>query len=235
MDTKDIVKSTGISLTKGAIGAIPYVGTLLNEIFFENRGRLKQERVNRFIEELKIYISKEVNQNQFDFDYIKSEQFSDLFESIIFRISQNRSEEKLHRLKKVLVNQMTSPYETDYTETFLDIASKINEKQIEILNTHRKAEYGQIKNEDKLLDRGILDANHTVEVSNFRDNEYYKLEKAQYMFYVQDLVSKSLLLDDSINRLSTRPYTILKITAFGIEFLRFIENRSFESDSESIT
>lgn len=60
------------------------------------------------------------------------------------KISQNKSEEKVHRFIRVLVNQMTTPYETEYIETFLEIVSKINEKQIEILNTYRKAYYERL-------------------------------------------------------------------------------------------
>lgn len=219
------MKETGISLTKGVLGAVPYVGTLLNEMFFDYRGRLKQERINSFIKELQTFMVSHVNEGQIDFKHLKSEQFGDLFESIIYRVSQNRSQERLHRFKSILVNQMIAPYETDYTETFLDIASKINEKQIEILNVYRKVQLGEIRNEDNLMGRDVIDANHITEISDFRNHHFYNLDKDVYMFYVQDLVSKSLLLDDSINRLSTRPYQILEITAFGIEFLRFIEGK----------
>lgn len=227
MEKKIVIQATGISLTKGVFGALPYVGTLLNEAVFDNRARIKQERINHFIKELQDYLSREVKQDEVNFNYIKSEEFGDLFESIIVKISQNRSEEKVHRFKRVLVNQMTTPYETEYIETFLEIVSKINEKQIEILNTYRKAYYGEIKHDNEPADRKILNDNPIAGAMDFRHHNYYKLERHIYKFYVQDLVSKSLLLDDSMNRYDTSPYDLLEITEFGIEFLRFIESSNF--------
>jgi len=50
-------------------------------------------------------------------------------------------------------------------------------------------------------------------------------DEAKYLFYVQDLVSKSLLYDEIVALFGggTKPYTNLRITPFGEEFLGFIE------------
>lgn len=220
---KMIIKEIGVSFTKSSFGNVPFVGGILNEVLFDFRGRVKQNRINHFIEELEKYIASHVKENEIDIKYITSDQFGDLFESILYRISTNHSSERVNRFRDILVNQMITPYETDFTDTFLDLVSKINEKQIELLNVYRKVHIGEISNEDKLMDRNVLDANHETTTSSFRDPDYYKLDEELYMFYVQDLVSKSLLLDDSMNRWGTRPYKVLQITSFGLEFIRFIE------------
>lgn len=49
MTKKLQTKEYGISTLKGMIGAIPFAGTFLNEVAFEARSRIKQERVNRFV------------------------------------------------------------------------------------------------------------------------------------------------------------------------------------------
>ncbi|MCC6216131.1 MAG: hypothetical protein IT376_14805 [Polyangiaceae bacterium] len=46
------VKEYGLAVLKGAIGAIPFVGTAINEILFEARGRLKQARVEEFVRQV---------------------------------------------------------------------------------------------------------------------------------------------------------------------------------------
>ena len=46
-----VVKSAE-SVIRGLVGAIPYVGTALNEAIFDFRSRLKQERLEKFVEEL---------------------------------------------------------------------------------------------------------------------------------------------------------------------------------------
>ncbi|MFA7206419.1 MAG: hypothetical protein WC102_08830, partial [Saccharofermentanales bacterium] len=58
-----------------------------------------------------------------------------------------------------------------------------------------------------------------------RERDLLGFDESKYLFYVQDLVSKSLLYDENILLFDGggKPYTNLKITPFGEEFLRFIE------------
>ncbi len=219
-----VLRETGVAITKGLIGAIPYVGPLLNESVFEARGRIKQHRINTFINELIKYMEN-ITEEEIKVDHIKSEAFGDVFESIIMRVLQNNSEEKLHRFKKVLVKQMVNPYDTDYTETFLDIIARINEKQISILDVHRKIKLGTIELNENIPGRGTLDANQEIKLSEYRKPAFFDLDNDTYQFYVQDLISKALLMDAGINRGGASPYEILQITKFGVEFLNFIEER----------
>lgn len=213
----------GISATRSAIGAIPYIGTLLNEVIFDFRGRIKQERCNRFINELTKYMAS-IDEKCIDFAFIKSDDFSDLFESIIRRVIYNRSEEKMHRFKKILVKQMMVPSHSDYTETFLDLVERLNEKQIEILSAYKDAgcndssKGNDTKHEHKektLYDKSKLDS--------YRKNEYYNIDEETYKFYVQDLASKALLIDNGMNIVGAGPMELLDITGFGHAFLGFIE------------
>ena len=129
---KVILREVGISVTKGAIGAIPIVGTVLNEAIFESRGRIKQDRINKFIKMLQDFMET-VSEETIDFNHLKSDEFSDIFESILKRVAYTRSEEKMKRFKKILVSEMQNPSNTDFTETFLDIISRLEEVQIKIL------------------------------------------------------------------------------------------------------
>lgn len=138
LSKKVILREVGISATKGAIGAIPFVGTVLNEVIFESRGRIKQERVNKFIEMLQDFMGT-VSEESINFQHLKSDEFSDIFESILKRIAYTRSEEKMKRFRKVLVSEMQNPSDTDFTETFLDIISRLEEVQIKILRDIRFA------------------------------------------------------------------------------------------------
>lgn len=130
--TNLILREVGISVTKGAIGAIPIVGTVLNEAIFESRGRIKQDRINKFIQMLQDFMET-VSEESIDFNHLKSDEFSDIFDGILRRVANTRSEEKLKRFKKILVSEMQHPSNTDFTETFLDIVSRLEEVQIIIL------------------------------------------------------------------------------------------------------
>ncbi len=225
MKDKISKKEIGISTLKGLIGAIPYAGTALNEVLFEYRSRLKQNRVNKFIEELSKYFES-IDENSIDLKNIKSEQFSDLFESILLRVVNNRSETKLHYFKNILINQIKNKTNINFDETFLDLITRLNEDQINILNTYKKVKLNYISTNDNLENIDVLQGGTKKVISEFRYHSYYNLEPATYLFYVQDLVSKSLLKDIGIGRFTdVDPYEILEITHFGLEFLDFIENK----------
>ena len=81
MTKKLQTKEYGISTLKGIIGAIPFAGTFLNEVAFEARSRIKQERVNHFIEEFSEYMNEHTN-GEDNFDTLNTEQIGDIFEEI---------------------------------------------------------------------------------------------------------------------------------------------------------
>jgi hypothetical protein len=129
---EELLKETGTSALKGAIGAVPFVGTALNEMIFETRNRLKQNRINHFIENFSNYLS-DFSETDVDFKQVQSDEFGDLFEEIILKVSKTHSTAKLEAFKCLLGNQITKPRNIDYAELMIDIVSSLQEKQITIL------------------------------------------------------------------------------------------------------
>jgi len=219
-DSKIQLKQAAISGKNVIFSNIPFFGTILDEILFEYRNRVKQERLNRFVEEFEKYV-RSMRFCEVDQKYLKSEEFGDIFESILRRVVNTASEEKMHRFKKILLNEMTRTYTSDFKETFLDIVSRINEDQILILNRFREVKDCESEgNSDQRVVHG-----EGTETSLKSKANLLGFDEAKYLFYVQDLISKSLLLDEAIALFGgeIKPYINLKITPFGEEFLRFIE------------
>ena len=234
-DNMMVLKESGKSVAKVCFSAIPIVGPALDEMAFEGRSRMYQNRLNRFIELLKEYMSS-VQEKDIDFRYLKSDEFGDIFESIIRKVLLTGSEEKINRFKMILVQDMKNTYHSDFKETYLDIASKINEDQIIILNEYRKFREGGSSEEDEIPKRNVIDGgtigdSEPAKISFHRLPEHYNLEQSKYIFYIQDLISKSLIFDDGIGRVGTRPFDILDITDFGCEFLNYIEGYDTKTDS----
>ena len=127
----------------------------------------------------------------------------------------------MHRFKRILLNEMTHTYTSDFKETFLDIVSRINEDQILILNHFRKVKDCESEGNSE---QRVADGEGTETSLKCKAN-FLGFDEAKYLFCVQDLVSKSLLFDETIALFGgrTKPYTRLRITLFGEEFLRFIE------------
>jgi len=130
-------KKTDIAITsvKSVLGMIPYFGTALNESIFEHRSRVKQKRINDFVQSLSDYI-QELNLEAPSSNHISSDEFGDIFEAIIRKISETSNKEKATRFKLILANQILNPAIPDFIETYIDLIAKLNEIQIQILASH---------------------------------------------------------------------------------------------------
>ncbi len=217
---EDSKMQAAISVKNVLFSNIPVVGGILDEVLFEHRNRVKQERLNRFVEEFKKYL-RSMGSCDIDQKHLKSEEFGDIFESILRKVVNTASEEKVHRFKKILLNEMEHTYESDFKETFLDIAFRINEDQIQILKHFWNVKDGcesEGNSEQKVVDGEGAEASLKYKAN------LLGFDESKYLFYVQDLISKSLLFDEYVGVFGgAKPYTNLRITPFGEEFLKFIE------------
>jgi hypothetical protein len=128
-------KEISISSLKAIFGVIPYGGAALDELFFEYNGRIKQNRLNRFIE---ILAENFTSHSIISLENIKTEDFNDLFESVLRRVVQTKSEIKLLRFKDILLKEINSPSENiELIDHYLDLISNLTEEEITILYNHR--------------------------------------------------------------------------------------------------
>lgn len=217
-DKKLILREVGISVTKGAIGAIPFVGTVLNEVIFESRGRIKQERVNKFIKILQEFMGT-VSEDDIDFEHLKSEEFSDIFESILKRITYTRSEEKMKRFRKVLISEMQNPSNTDFTETFLDIISRLEEVQIKILQDIKKAtkNCGGLHEEIFKLQNEIK--SHKAQLK--KELEHQKSGYANNVSQEKTSISAKTKIINSELRILANNQQVYNHKVYGIEFSQY--------------
>jgi hypothetical protein len=131
LNKKEIISSAA----KSIFGAVPFGGALLDELFFEYNGRIKQKRLNHFVEILAENFTEE---SEINIDNIKTENFNDLFESVLRRVIQTKSELRLKRFKDILIKELNSPTEqTELVELYLDLISTLSEEELSILYYHR--------------------------------------------------------------------------------------------------
>lgn len=227
-------KEMGEAMIKNMFAQIPIVGWALNETIFDRRSRVKQKRLNVFTNLMIESMNKRLGY-EIDLENIKSDQFGDLFESVLKRVMETSNEDKLKRFRDILVGQIVSPNKEEFTETFLDITGRLKEIQIHILKTYcekrskvseakeyiykvekdldtakqelnllkRRAENGQIQTDESIakIERTIRnlevviknEKDKLIELKSYKLGLYYELEEGEFAFYLQDLVSKSLL------------------------------------------
>ncbi|MBI9056106.1 MAG: hypothetical protein JEY96_19955 [Bacteroidales bacterium] len=197
IEKKQIINST----IKSLIGALPSAGTALNEVIFEYRSQVKQKRINKFIDLLKEYF-EEIDETKIDFEHLKSEDFGDIFESILKRVTLNNSDKKLIRLKNVLLSHFNKEFNyVEQTENFLDLIGRISETELLILKYHDGLDSsfnefsGRIsrlrseisKNENLLLkEKELLDKGRANYSSKF---EKLLVEQNKELYELEDLLN----------------------------------------------
>lgn len=149
---KDRIKEYGIASLKGLIGAVPFAGTFLNEIAFEARSRLKQDRVNQFIIHFQEFMNDKT-EDDLELDEIDKEEFSDIFEEILISVSKTSAQHKIEIFKQILLRQLTAKRtENDLAEKYVNITNGLSNTQFEILHQFSKLSDNLLRNRVQILE-----------------------------------------------------------------------------------
>jgi len=219
----EISKEYASSALKGLIGGIPYVGTFINEIVFEARTRLKQERINRFIHEFSNYLQLNSKEKLVDLGKIKKDDFSDIFEQIIISVSKTSAEHKIEIFKKILFNQFTKDFENiDNVSRYISITNSISELQFKILSefaklSDRVLKYKtQILEKEKLLAETYQTLQKEIQLSKLGYKTDITLFEKRIKHIKTAISSKKKALRDLVNPNLAKTYN-LKDTVFLVE------------------
>lgn len=193
-----VMKSTE-SVVRSLLGAIPSIGTALNEAIFDLRARLKQERLEKFVEEL-ASILQTLESDKIDVAYIQSAEFVDFLEDVLIRAAKVRAEEKRRKLAAVLAGRLQHAEGTPFDDRFLDLLISLSDTQVRILVEHLRAAEKRENSEE--------DAKH-------RQPSYYNVSESEYPLLIQDLMSKGLFVFAG---------GFGKVTELGQAFVRFLED-----------
>ncbi len=63
--------------------------------------------------------------------------------------------------------------------------------------------------------------NRLQDFLKYRTSEFYKISQDEYLFFVQDLSAKSLLIDYGLGGIGVNPFDLMEITEYGKQFLEF--------------
>ena len=194
----NIIEEINISFYKSLLSMTPLFGTVLNEIFFDCRARVKQNRLNNFIETL----DKRLKEIGIKTEDIKdNEDFIDAFELVIKKVVDTKAKYKINIFRDILINQLDTnkQIDTGLLDRFLDIIYQMSEIEIKILNDIKQL---------------------TENISQTKNK--FNLSDEKYNFYIQNLISQSLLYDSGMNSVGARPFDVVKLTILGKELLDYI-------------
>ncbi len=221
---RTVAEEALITAAKGMIGAIPFVGTLLNEALFEFRSRLKQARLNAFFEGMVPRITQ-LEEEKIDKDHLCSEEFSDFFEELLQKVVKTKSEEKLELFRRVLLGTMTGNKSPDFSTLFLNILDELTVDEIKVFRNRYELHLQLQQKEHRTRGKhpGPEPIDYTQEtISGFKS--------AYYRQMLQSLIRKGVMFDDSHHRMSTPPYRFVLPTDLGIAFFEWLSGQELATE-----
>lgn len=126
----EVADYTMEQLRKIYTGFMPYSHVV--EGFWNFNKGLKQQRLMNFVESLKLVFESKLKIKLDSYDF-QSEDFVDLFESIMKEVQTTKSIEKLNAFRGIFINSLILD-SFDLTQVYIDLTTSLHEKQIEILN-----------------------------------------------------------------------------------------------------
>lgn len=218
-----LTKETAISLLRIKMGLIPTIGPILNEFFFDLPSRIKQNRINEFVDELDARL-KLIEESTIKSEFLQSETFFDLSIQIFESAVKSATKEKRKALAKIYISsfQISSNLLPERASLFTNFVSELEPIQIKIL--HFIENWNQ-----QMHEVGSYETFH----NRFEKNLFLKCDKYEFKYYSGDLERKSLIsmgagLDDyesesgHILLESHRPATV-RLTSLGKQFLEYLE------------
>lgn len=235
---------------KQLVGLFPIAGPILQDLLFEYRSNIRQARLNHFLSQLEdAFIKYDIQIKN-----VKTEAGLDLFEQTIINVTRTRSASKRTAFKNILINGIINPARITDCEVFNELLAELKEEQLQILDEHKKylkdgqpllfklqslnkaysnKPQGQtfiytdveMQINREILKQSIDEVKNLLEQYKQHCNaSLFKLDTDQYQYFIRDLTSKGLLIDQGIGTYDSTPLKYMGITDFGVKFLDFIMN-----------
>ena len=203
-----------ISTFKGLVGVIPFAGTFINEVAFEARSRVKQNRVNNFIQEFSEFMDKET-EDSVKLDSVNREEFGDIFEELILSVSKTSAKHKIKIFKGILGKQFKGDLSNvDQILRYVQITNSINSLQFRILIAFNSLSDKVLSYKVQILEleRELLDNRQMLQKEREMSKKGYANNVSTFEKRISDtqraISSKQKALRDNVNPSDPRIYKI---------------------------
>lgn len=181
-ESVNIRKEIAIGTLRSILNAIPYVGSVLVEFFFETPNRIENQRKERHLLGV-IKKLENISEDSIDLDFVKSEDFSDILNIIFKKIILRQASEKAEFFKNLTVASMLkirSQQSIDWQIRYIEIIAHLNESEMFLLNAlnkHPCPSGGSVK--------GV--------------STPFGIERKEFELCFDSLISKGLVFDSSLS------------------------------------
>lgn len=200
--------------------AIPYIGSSLDVLLFDEVIKWKEARINELLNGLQEQISK-IDESKIDKEFLQSEEGIALFERVIRAVALEYNVQKREMLRTALVSAWQKNFQSTLSREFLiNTLVSLNEDQIRILkfcfDKHGQMNFDQLRNIEIAKTEKIIVTYGELERAFWpTDSTYEKLG------LIEDLKSKGLLFDWMVGRIEYSPF-YFALTDFGRELIRVL-------------
>lgn len=212
-----------IGLLKGVIGAIPFIGTFVNEVLFDIKGQIYQKRINSIVNEISEKM-KNINEEIIDKSYLRSDDFFDLTRDIFESSLKIESEEKRVMLANLYINSIENSidFSKNRNKLFISFVVALTPYQITILKFIKE-------HDQKLIEIGTYKVFFELFQESFNN---LISDKYEFKYYCNDLEIKGLTTfgggledyEDKSERYVTSSHkkASVSLTSLGESFLSFL-------------
>lgn len=203
-----------------AIRAIPYIGGEVDMLFAGKGASIQRKRFQGFLEELDFRLKKIEGR----LEVPPEDEFYDFLINVFEGVLRARTKQKISRYAALVINQLASPRDWDQAETAIRILKDLEDIHIKLLEAILAAPVADAPF------NGLKVATLFKQMPEFGNNlaqpicaRFPGYSEAALYLACAELVSKGLLYDEGVGRLSTKAMQYFIATASGqwlIEYIR---------------
>jgi effector-binding domain-containing protein len=229
---REVLMNSSNSLIPGA--------TFLQDIL-NYRQNLKQKRIIHFLDSFINGLGDiQGKSNEEVLETCKTEEFVDVFDSIITKVHHTSSEQKARRFSSLLKNQVIDPLPDYYILKVVDILDRLNDIQMVMILKLKDHPYGIKKSNSLFTFMGKeVDQDYNTVLVEISSNNTVRVSKSDLELYLRDLTSQGLvnLKSKSVlkrpgkhrvnERSSLKTMEIIELSKSGKSFLEILSTESF--------
>lgn len=230
------VRETLTSVIKASIANIPIMGSFLNEALFDVHSRIKQERVEQFIQLLERKIDQ-LSLESVTLSKFRSDDFTDLLEDVILKATRARQKEKLKLYAGIIASKVKSEPVVEFDFQCIDIIDQLSLHELlvieELLPYEKRHPIPSLFSDDyEPQERKVARERHQkIAVFNFESVSIpygpteilFGLPVIDVRLAIEGLIAKSLAYDDSFSRHDPQPRNLIGLTPLGYKVYEYLK------------
>jgi len=208
---------------RASIQAIPYIGGSLDMLLSGRGQQIQKQRIDRLLHELDMRLKKIEGR----MDIPPEDDFYDFMVGVFDGVVRAKTQKKISRFAALVINQLVRPQPWNQADTATRILKELEDIHIEILKTAINA---PISDPPFNGLRTITPFKPPVEYIGSKakplSEQFPEFPETEIYLSCSELVSRGLLYDEGVGRLSTKAMQYFVATTSGEWLVEYIKDNA---------